>query len=1208
MLGPIGGPIAALATAVVLCVVPPAGPKAGGTDVIVRGLNFGTGAAVLFGATTPSSPVVVDACTITCTTAAGDSNYIDDITVTNIAAVDVCTMQALYDRVSPAATTLDPATTNLTAYYPTSYTSPPTIAGVASTGTSAGNDLVVTGGRAAPSAGATVNGFVAHRYVSASTMGVKCTSATATVLGTTQWSFAALVNVASFHTDFEGQAYANPPIWNDSVQVLGVTVSAKGVCAYQANSGSIYCYTPHIPVPLSKWLLIQVRWNGVLLQCRVNRGPWQSVDCIGQIVSPGTEMWFGFSGYSSLDGDMLDPLIAAGCWTNAQADNIGAYLQSKYALTGLGFPTGGVVSIDPATLIETLYMIDYPGTTWPGTASAGSSGSSTATAGSFVAPGAGTLNGHGTATFNGTTQALQSGSLTNAVLGYSSVTTDPQGYTMTYLVKFTSLPADGGIAYVNSDLFTDPQAVLGVGVSSDHGVQSFIIDQNNGFSNYIENGNPYGPQVLAPPATATWMMINSRWNGASELSTRIVNGAISEWDTQRARPPGYPTGAGQPFIGVNYAGAVFLAGEIAAIAISNKIFNTYALDGTGLFFQNRYALSLGITAANTAFTKNIGESISAPTDAVTRQAIRSRAPADNVAKPTDVITRTAIFSRSIGESIGAPTDGKARVFGATRSVVEAIAAATDAVARGQATFARTIVETTSFPPTDAVTRSITTTRSIGESIAIPSDTVARVLAWTRAVSESVAAPTDAVTRLVAWARAIAENVTKPTDTVARTVVYTRGVAETVPAPTDAVTLNVARLRAIAESIGAPTDAVARAITTSRSVAENIAAVTDAVTRLFKPTRAIGESISAPTDVVTRSETTTRAIAESIAAVLDAVTKNVGATRAVAESVAAPTDVVTRTAARARSISETITAPTDSLTRADTFARAVADATGAPIDSVARVVQFTRAIGENVAKPTDVVVGIKGGPGAYTANISESVAKPTDALTRLFVANRSVAESITAPTDAVARQLMRARAIGETVAAPSDALTRLVVDTRAIGESIAKPTDVVIRVVSESRSIAESLAAMSDAVARQWGHVRDVAENVDAPTDTLTRIAHLQRTINEAIAACTDAASHPLPYTRSIGENVLAPFDAVTFVYVHIIPEAAKARVIGGGVELHPHAGSFVTVHVNTAATQGTAKPGSEAQATVHENAAASPTGKTYGAQATVTVKPGAGKV
>lgn len=588
MLGiaPLGKVVAALGEAVVLSVTPSAGPKSGSTDVIVRGLNFQTGSTVKFGTTTQTGAAFVDATKYTLTTQAGDSNYVDDISVVpTVGATGL--LYVGYDRLSSVPSTLDPASKALTGFYPSTYTGSPAVGG-ASAGSSGTNNMDAGGsGQTPPTTGTAVNGFVPQHY---SNSGFVYNATSTTMLGSTSWSYQCLVNMTSLDAGLYGQGYADPAIWTDSLSTIGVTISKTGIRAYQADSGGGYFYTPDIEIPTNTWFLVQARWTGSLLQCRVNCGPWQTI-AIPTIFAIGSAISSGFSGYSFLSGDKLYECFQNSSWTNAEADKIAAFTQNKYALTGLGFPVSNVTSIDPATLNETGYFIDYPGTSWTGTASAGTSSGANLTAGAFVAPGVGTLNGHGTATLNGTTQAFQASVATNTVLG---ATPADAGWTMVYLVKFTSLAVSGGFPYVDSDLFTDPQAVLGIGASSDAGIQIFQIDENDGYANYVTTPNKFD---LVP--TATWMVVNARWDGQRKIDIRTLDGTVHEWAPFLCRQPCYPTGAGQPYVGANYASAVFAAGEIAAITWSKKVYSSHALDGVTAFLQTRYALTLGVVSDTT---------------------------------------------------------------------------------------------------------------------------------------------------------------------------------------------------------------------------------------------------------------------------------------------------------------------------------------------------------------------------------------------------------------------------------------------------------------------------------------------------------------------------------------------------------------------------------------------------------------------------------
>ncbi len=269
--------------------------------------------------------------------------------------------------------------------------------------------------------------------------------------------------------------------------------------------------------------------------------------------------------------------------------------------------SGDATSTDPATLAMTGFWEDYGGSTpWAGTASLGSSGSNPLTNGPWASPSSGTaLNGHATAAFNGTTQALQSTDTTAVMLGPESLAQPggvyagsytvgaTMGWSSFHLVKFTSLPTDLGYPYSNTVLLTSASAVQGVGVSSDAGAQGFQISANDDYpAGYVNT-----PSAGAIPATGAYVLIQARWTGMSNvLELRLLNGSVGSWQGVECRPPAYPASSDLMRIGVSYSGTVgWINGSVATMGTVPRALSSTTLDGVALWAQTRYSLSLGVT-------------------------------------------------------------------------------------------------------------------------------------------------------------------------------------------------------------------------------------------------------------------------------------------------------------------------------------------------------------------------------------------------------------------------------------------------------------------------------------------------------------------------------------------------------------------------------------------------------------------------------------
>jgi hypothetical protein len=263
---------------------------------------------------------------------AGSSSSRSLIHTTGIQAPTVGTavngrVSAYFD--STASELLDLTTLVLSGYWPTAYAGSPDV-GVASAGTSLGNDLSDGG---PPTVGTALNGDATMDF----SAGLQMLPAhsTANIVGTAAWSFAVMHYARSLTAD--AAVYTNPTLFQDTANIFGVTISDAGVRAFQYDVAVTQNFTPAVVVAINTWVLIQARWDGTTLSCRVNKGTWQTVSCTSMYSGVAASLLMGYSGYSSLDGLVALPMFAKDlAWSDAVADQIGAAIQNKYALS-LGF-------------------------------------------------------------------------------------------------------------------------------------------------------------------------------------------------------------------------------------------------------------------------------------------------------------------------------------------------------------------------------------------------------------------------------------------------------------------------------------------------------------------------------------------------------------------------------------------------------------------------------------------------------------------------------------------------------------------------------------------------------------------------------------------------------------------------------------------------------------------------------------------------------
>lgn len=200
---------------------------------------------------------------------------------------------------------------------------------------------------------------------------------------------------------------------------------------------------------------------------------------------------------------------------------------------------------------------------------------------------------------------------------------------------------------------------------------------------------------------------------------------------------------------------------------------------TGIAPPNAIRCRVGATYGNSVLNEvHYIDDVKVSPSGYARQFVGARAMSESISAPTDAVTRIYGGVRNISENVANPTDAVSRQFVGTRAITESIAAPTDAPIR-QTTVNRTISESIAAP-TDVVTRQFAANRTISENIAIPTDSVTRTASFNRAISENVAKPTDTVARTTAVNRAINENIAAPTDVVARLAQFNRSVVEELP--------------------------------------------------------------------------------------------------------------------------------------------------------------------------------------------------------------------------------------------------------------------------------------------------------------------------------------------------------------------------------------------------------------------------------------------
>lgn len=227
-------------------------------------------------------------------------------------------------------------------------------------------------------------------------------------------------------------------------------------------------------------------------------------------------------------------------------------------------PTGAV--FDPATLALSGYWKDYAGGAWAGTASAGTSaGNTLASAG--VDPTVGTLNAHGVAVYNGTTQYLTFGALNGLFAAGTG--------TIVVLFNATAAHADTGLWY------EEPSFIGSNGAAQEVGL---------GFSSAGVVGGDYDGvsfnRLAVPASTAAWHLASMTWNGAV-IRIRVDNGAFSTTPSGNISDLTFGGFNGQSSFLAN-----FFNGNIAAIMTANTVISDANLDNIRGWANTRYGVSV----------------------------------------------------------------------------------------------------------------------------------------------------------------------------------------------------------------------------------------------------------------------------------------------------------------------------------------------------------------------------------------------------------------------------------------------------------------------------------------------------------------------------------------------------------------------------------------------------------------------------------------
>ncbi len=222
--------------------------------------------------------------------------------------------------------------------------------------------------------------------------------------------------------------------------------------------------------------------------------------------------------------------------------------------------TAAVPSVDPATLALTVYLKDYAGAPWAGTASAGTSASQAFSVGSAPSIGA-SFGSHASASFNGSANNLVHATFADVVA--------VAAYSFQFIVNMTAAaaPAGAGNEYLDPAIIGDP---------TNGEIYTSFTTAGAHAGHY--DGSAYQDTTPIPLATGAKACIQVKYDGTN-LKCR-VNGkdhtGASGWESVAV---GHLRGAALAHtvgLGTGYAG--LLNGLVAQVLASNTALSDATFD------------------------------------------------------------------------------------------------------------------------------------------------------------------------------------------------------------------------------------------------------------------------------------------------------------------------------------------------------------------------------------------------------------------------------------------------------------------------------------------------------------------------------------------------------------------------------------------------------------------------------------------------------
>jgi hypothetical protein len=320
--------------------------------------------------------------------------------------------------------------------------------------------------------------------------------------------------------------------------------------------------TVQVTVPSSGRMVLVVRRDisgTPVLQMTTDGVTWTTGDNVGTMSNLTSGMWLGYNGDLALyplDATFQAIVTAKTKWSDAEVVKFYKWAANRHP----------VAAFDPATLALTFWSrASYQGVTWPGVASAGSSGSHNLALSTSNPTVGGAQNGYASAACNWT----NSQGFTNATA--ISTLLSASAWSVSMLVKITAFHTNSSTTYSNDILIADTGSFWGIFVKSSGNVRAYQWD---GAEKYAETTISSGAYAL----------IQAKYDGTN-IKVRVNGGA---WQSAAAGNISTLTGT----LSVMFLGGLAAEGLLEEVMGAAVTWSDADCDNILAYTRARYALTL----------------------------------------------------------------------------------------------------------------------------------------------------------------------------------------------------------------------------------------------------------------------------------------------------------------------------------------------------------------------------------------------------------------------------------------------------------------------------------------------------------------------------------------------------------------------------------------------------------------------------------------